>query len=182
MITIQTSPSFGRQRALRAAVKAVALFLLTSCGSEGGQDYSIRFFAVNVSCEYAAEVQQAITEKMQASGIPFSSELVGCASQDWPYTHYEDRGRALGDLQKTYGNYHFFVPKFGIWFTGIQVAGAGLGVIAEGRLQDSVNINIHEILHQFGANHIFEPCNIMGAIKACENPQILETTLREIGL
>ncbi len=160
----------------------VSCLLLVGCGSEGGKDYHIKFFAVNVSCEYAAEVQEAITEKMHASGIPFTSELAGCASQDWPYTHWEDRGRALGDLQKAYGNYHFFVPKFGIWFTGQQVAGAAIGTIAEGRLQDSVNINIHEALHQFGASHIFEPCNIMGAIKACENPQILEQTLREIGL
>lgn len=156
--------------------------LLVSCGSSGSQDYHVRLFAVNVPCDYAAEVQAGITAKLQSYGIPFSSELAGCIEQEWPYYFHDQTEKALLQLRREYGDAHFIVPRFGIWFAGIQNGNASLASAAEGRLVDSVNISIHEILHQFGADHIFDPCNVMGAVKACDNPPILDKTLREIGL
>jgi hypothetical protein len=158
------------------------LLLLNSCGSSGSQDYHIKLFAVNVSCEYAAEIQQGIKDKLQGAGVPFTSELAGCI--DWPKSYeFGESEQALADLRQAFGAGHYLLPRFsGLWFDGVQIGDASLSVAVEGRLKDSVNQASHEVLHQFGAGHNLDSCNIMGFYRSCDNPPILDLTLREIGI
>jgi hypothetical protein len=161
----------------------LACLLLTSCGSSSSQkDYSIKLFAVNVPCDYAAEVQAGITAKMQASGIPFSSELAGCIEQDWPYINVDDTKKALNQLTRDYGTGHYLTPRFGTYFNGKQSGNTSLSTAVEGRLDDSIDLAAHEILHRWGATHILDGCNVMGYHSTCDNAPILEKTLKEIGL
>lgn len=158
----------------------VSCLLLASCGSGSQPDYSIKVFAVNVDCQFAEQVMLEAQGKFHAAGIPLETDL-HCVNWEKSY-RFGEKNKALSELSAKFGKGHFLVPKFGLFFDGVANSSASISVAVVGRLEDSKNQMTHEILHQFGASHIFEPCNVMGYYRACENPQILEQTLREIGL
>ena len=154
--------------------------LLTSCGSSGSQDYSIKLFAVNIDCSFAELVRAGIDAKFHEAGIPLVTDLY-CVDWGKSYEFGEASG-AVSELEAVYGDGHYLVPKFGTYFDGYQAGNSSISVAVEGRLEDSVSQASHEILHQFGAEHIFSECNLMGYYRLCDNPPILDLTLKEIGL
>lgn len=161
MITIQTSPSYGGQRALGAVVKAAVLLFLTSCGSDSsGSKYSVKIIAVNIPCKFAEEIRQGVDANFHEAGIAIVSDL-HCVS--WPKTYeFGEKLKALFQLKREFGAGHFIVPRFGRFFDGVQIKDSSISVGAEGRLLDSVEQASHEIAHQFGATHDLENCNLMG--------------------
>ncbi len=135
---------------------------------------------MNVDCEFAEHVTAEASKRFHNAGIPIVTDLY-CVS--WPKTYqFGESEKALSELSAVYGDGHYIVPKFGDYFDGIQWGNKSISVGVVGRLEDSKNQMTHEILHQFGASHVFEPCNVMGYYRACESPQILKQTLSEIGL
>jgi len=155
--------------------------LLASCGSSGSsQDYSIKVFAVNVDCQFAEQVTLEAQSRFHAAGIPLQTDL-HCVSWDKSYEIGEKR-KALVQLKSEFGEGHFLVPRFGTQFDGTRMGNSSVSVAVIGRLEDSKNQMAHEVLHSFGAGHNFDSCNLMGYYRLCENPPILESTLREIGL
>lgn len=162
--------------------KFAVIFGLASCGSSGSgnQDYSIKVFAVNIPCQFAEEVRAGIDANFHEAGIPLATDL-HCVEWDKSY-EFGEKKRALSELSAKFGRGHFLVPKFGDYFDGTSNSNGSISVAVQGRLEDSVNQASHEILHQFGAGHIFSECNLMGYYRLCDNPPILEQTLKEIGL
>lgn len=152
--------------------------LLASCGSGSQKDYSIKVFAVNVPCSFAEQVTQGVAAVFADAGIALITDL-HCV--EWGKSYgFGDRKKALAELSAEFGEGHFLVPKFDNYFDGYQAGSSSISVAVVGRLRDSVNQATHEILHQFGASHNFDSCNIMGYYRLCDNPPILESTLREI--
>ena len=159
----------------------VGCLLLASCGSSGSQqDYSIKVFAVNVDCKFAEQVTLEAQSRFHAAGIPLETDL-HCVTWGKNYGE-DDKKRALAELSAEFGKGHFLVPKFGNFFDGVANANGSISVAVVGRLVDSSEQMSHEILHVFGAGHNFDSCNLMGYYRLCDNPPILESTLREIGL
>jgi hypothetical protein len=162
------------------AILTSCLFLASCGSSSSSQDYRIKVFAVNVDCKFAEQVTLEAQGRFHAAGIPLETDL-HCVSWGKSY-EFGDKKRALLELSGVFGVGHFLVPKFGNFFDGTSNNNGSISVAVIGRLTDSAEQMAHEVLHFFGAGHNFDSCNLMGYYRLCDNPPILESTLREIGL
>jgi hypothetical protein len=145
----------------------LACLLLTSCGSSGSQDYSIKVFAVNVDCKFAELVTREASSRFYDAGIALITDFY-CV--EYPDTYeFGEKRQALSDLKSEFGNGHFLLPKFGNYFDGYQSGNSSLSVSVVGRLTDSAEQMAHEVAHQFGATHDLDNCNIM-SLRRCGYP------------